>query len=187
MMAITGDLPLLLALSTSSPFNAGRITGLKSFRHVAMSALPRTGIPPQMRSWRDFEQIVDRYCTMGAIADASELRWDIRPSTHYPTIELRICDICPKREDAIAIAALYACLVRYAARAIEAGESPERATPEIAEERKWLAQRFGSFAQIPTGRDAERVGVEEMLEALAAGSHRISRHSVPNATSNARR
>ena len=166
MMAITGDLPLPLALSASSPFNAGRITGLKSFRHIAMSALPRTGIPPQMQSWSDFERIVERYRTMGAIAGASELRWDIRPPAHYPTIELRICGICPMREDAIAIAALYACLIRHAARAIEAGEEPERATPELTEERKWLAQRYGSFAQMPTGRGDERVGIEEMLAEL---------------------
>ena len=166
MMAITGDLPLLLALSTSSPFNAGRITGLKSFRHIAMNALPRTGIPPQMGSWGDFVRIVERYRTIAAIADASELRWDIRPSAHYPTIELRICDICPKREDAVAIATLYACLVRHAARAIEAGEEPERTPPEITEERKWLAQRYGSFAQMPTGRGDERVGLEEMVAEL---------------------
>ena len=156
MMAIMGDLPLLLALSTSSPFNAGRITGLKSFRHIAINALPRTGIPLQLRSWHDFERIVERYRSMGAIADASDLHWDIRPSARYPTIELRICDICPKREDAIAIAALYACLVRNAARAIEAGEKPEPVAAELTEERKWLAQRYGSFAQMPTGRGAER-------------------------------
>ena len=121
-----------------------------------------------MGSRHDFERIVERYRTIGAIADASELRWDIRPSAHYPTIEVRICDICPKREDAIAIAALYACLIRHAARAIEAGEEPEQATPELTEERKWLAQRYGSFAQMPTGRGAERIGIEEMLDELEA-------------------
>ena len=182
MDAIVGDLPLLLALSASSPFNAGRITGLKSFRHIAMNALPRTGIAPPMRSWQDFETIAERYRTMGTIADASELRWDIRPSTYFPTIELRICDICPLREDALAIAALYACLIRHCARAIEAGDEPERASPELTEERKWLAQRYGSFAQMPTGNGSERVGVEEILEdfetrmaqdivALGAGSY----------------
>ena len=166
MTAIAGDLPLLLALSTSSPFNASRLTGLKSFRHIAMNALPRTGLPPPMHSWQDFDRIVERYHAMGAIADASDLHWDIRPSARYPTIELRICDICPKREDALAIAALYACLVRNAARAIEAGQPPQPAAPELVEERKWLAQRYGSFAQMPTGRGTERVGIDALLDEL---------------------
>ena len=93
MTTIVRQLPLLFALSTSSPFHGGRLTGLKSYRQSAIAALPRTGLPPTLHSWEEFEQIVRTYKQIGAIEDASELRWDIRPSAHYPTIELRICDI----------------------------------------------------------------------------------------------
>ena len=102
MNALVQHLPLLLALSTSSPFHGGRLTGLKSYRQSAIAALPRTGIPPVLHEREEFDRIVHTYRQMGAIEDASELRWDIRPSAHYPTIELRICDICPRVEDAIA-------------------------------------------------------------------------------------
>ena len=94
---------------------------------------------------------MERYRTIGAIEDASELRWDIRPSAHYPTIELRICDICPRIEDAVAIAALYACLIRFLARKITAGEPLPELSHELIEEGRWLAQRYGTLAFLPRG------------------------------------
>ena len=117
--------------------------GLKDMM-ARVAALPRTGLAPQLRGCEEFEQIVRTYKQIGAIEDASELRWDIRPLAHYPTIELRICDICPKVEDAIAIAALYACLRashpsgsarcahhsnRATARRARAMSSPDKMTP----------------------------------------------------------
>ena len=171
MNAIVRHLPLLLTLSTSSPFHGGRLTGLKSYRQSAIAAVPRTGLPPALHGWEAFEQIVRTYRQIGAIEDASELRWDIRPSAHYPTIELRICDICPKVEDAIAIAALYACLIRRAATDIENGALPVSANREVVSEGRWLAQRYGTFAFLSEGnvREAETVGelTEKLVEALS--------------------
>ena len=166
MNAIMRHLPLLLALSTSSPFHDGRLTGLKSYRQSAIAALPRTGLPPTLHSWEEFEHIVRTYKQIGAIKDASELRWDIRPSAHYPTIELRICDICPKVEDAIAIAALYACLIRRAATDIESGAAPANANREVVGEGRWLAQRYGTFAFLPEENVREDETVAELTEKL---------------------
>ena len=155
----------------SPPFHGGRLTGLKSYRQSAIAAVPRTGLPPTLHSWEEFEQIVRTYRQIGAIEDASELRWDIRPSAHYPTIELRICDICPKVEDAIAVASLYACLIRRAATDIESGHVPASANREVVSEGRWLAQRYGTFAFLPEGnvREAETVAelTEKLVEALS--------------------
>ena len=168
MTAIRPHMPLLLALSASSPFYSGRLTGLKSYRLSVMGALPRTGMPGPVRSWADYEGIVRRYREVGAIGHPSELRWDIRPSASYPTLELRICDICPRVEDAIAIAALYGCLVRHLARRIEAGAPPPPVSEELIEHARWLAQRYGTLAFLPAGDPPELVDIEDSSRELVA-------------------
>ena len=166
MTALRQHLPTLLAVSTSSPFQGGQLTGLKSYRQVVIGALPRTGMPRAIRSRAEFDDIVERYRTIGAIADASEIRWDIRPSAHYPTIELRICDICPRIEDAVAIAALYACLIRFLARKITAGEKLPELSHELIEEGRWLAQRYGTLAFLPRGDPPALVDVDDCVQDL---------------------
>ena len=95
MTALRRHLPLLHALSGSSPFNSGRETGFKSYRLTIFGSLPRTGIPGPLRSWADFEALVSDFRRMDLIGGPGELWWDIRPSHAYPTIELRICDVWP--------------------------------------------------------------------------------------------
>ena len=166
MTSLRQYLPILLAVSTSSPFHAGQLTGLKSYRQVVIGALPRTGMPRALRSRAEFDAIVERYRSIRAIQDASEIRWDIRPSASYPTIELRICDICPRIEDAVAIAALYACLIRFIARKITAGENPPDQSRELIEEGRWLAQRFGTLAFLPRGEPPRLVDVDDCVNEL---------------------
>ena len=166
MTALRQYLPILLAVSTSSPFQGGQLTGLKSYRQIVIAALPRTGMARAIRSRAEFDAVVDRYRAIGAIQDASEIRWDIRPSAHYPTIELRICDICPRIDDAVAIAALYACLVRFLARKIRAGEEPPELPHELIEEGRWLAQRYGTLAFLPRGDPPALVDVDDCVTEL---------------------
>lgn len=169
MHALRGYLALFLALSCSSPFQAGRLTGLKSYRQMAIGALPRTGTPPPMRSRGDYDAVVSRYQAIEAIDDGSELRWDIRPSASYATIELRICDICPRIEDAVAIAALYACLIRNLDARLESGERLVETPAESIDEGRWLAQRYGTFAFLPhpDGRDG-RVDAADLVREVVA-------------------
>ena len=168
MTAIRPCLPLLLALSASSPFYSGQLTGLKSYRQSVMAGMPRSGMPGPVHSHADFEAIVRRYREVGAIRSASEIRWDIRPSASYPTLELRICDICPRIEDAIAIAALYGCLIRRLARRIEAGAPPPPASEESIEHSRWLAQRYGTLAFLPAGDPPRLVDIEDSSSELVA-------------------
>ena len=169
MNALRGYLAVFLVLSCSSPFYGGRLTGLKSYRQMAISALPRTGTPPALCTRRDYDAVVERYLAIKAIRDGSELRWDIRPSASYPTIELRICDICPRVEDAVAIAALYACLIRHLDARLESGDSLDEMSPESIEEGRWLAQRYGTFAFLPHWRGGDgRFDVEDLVIELVA-------------------
>ena len=105
-------LPHLLALSTSSPFWEGVQTGLKSYRLSVFDELPRTGLPYQFESWSEYERTVELLVSAGLIEDATKLWWDLRPSARFPTLEMRITDVCPLVEDGIAIASLFRCVLR---------------------------------------------------------------------------
>jgi len=143
MTAMRRYMPLLHALSGSSPFSGGRETGFKSYRLTLLGALPRTGLPGPLWSRAEFEQLVADYQRMKLIGDGTELWWDIRPSARFPTIELRICDICPRIDDAMCIAALYACLIQRLSRLDRDGALPQEPPTEIIAENRWLAQRYG--------------------------------------------
>ena len=146
MTALRRYLPLLHALSTSSPFNAGHDTGFKSYRLNLVGGIPRTGMPGALRSWEEYGRLVDDYRRMKFIDDGSELWWDIRPSHHYPTVEMRICDVCTRIEDAVCIAALYACLIRLLMRQGREGALPPEPLTELIAEDRWIAQRYGVLA-----------------------------------------
>ena len=146
MTALRRYLPLLHALSTSSPLNGGHETGFKSFRLTMMGALPRTGLPGPLHSRAEYERLVAEYRRMEYIGDARELWWDIRPASAFPTIELRVCDICTRLEDAVSIAALYASLIRWLSRRDRDGALPPEPLTELIAQDRWIAQRYGVLA-----------------------------------------
>ena len=102
---------------------------------------------------------------MGFIEDGSELWWDIRPSHAYPTVELRICDICPRIEDAVCIAALYASLIRRLVRLDRDGALTAEPLTELIAEERWIAERYGVFAFFGD-RGSGRVDIEDHTAAL---------------------
>ncbi len=167
MTALRRYLPLLHALSTSSPFNAGHDTGFKSYRLSLVGGLPRTGVPGPLDSWEAYDRLVSEYRQAKFIENGSELWWDIRPSHAYPTIELRICDVCTQVEDAMCIAALYACLIRWLARLCREGALPPEPLTELVAEDRWIAQRYGVFAFFgDSASSTGRVDIEDLLTTL---------------------
>ncbi len=172
MTAIRRYLPLLHALSASSPFNEGRETGFKSFRLNLVGALPRTGLPGPLWSRAEYDDLVEGYRRLEFIEDGSELWWDIRPSHSFPTIELRICDVCTHLADAVGIAALYACLARRLLRQDRDGALPPEPPTEIIAEDRWIAQRYGVLAFLgDNARGGGRIDLEDhaarLVEELA--------------------
>ena len=166
MTALRRYLPLLNALSGSSPFNEGRESGFKCGRLNLFEALPRTSIPGPLHSRAEFDALVDEYRRLEFIDDGSELWWDIRPSKTYPTVELRICDVCPRIEDALCIVAVYACLIRMLWRLDRADALPAEPPTEIIAENKWLAQRYGMLAFLGDTRRGGRIDIADEIEAL---------------------
>ena len=167
MTALRRYLPLLHALSTSSPFNGGRETGFKSYRLNLVGSLPRTGMPGPLRSWRNYVGLLAEYQHMKFVEDGSELWWDIRPSHAYPTVEMRICDVCPRIEDAITIAALYACLIHRLTRLDREGVLPAEPLTELIAEERWIAQRYGVFAFFgDPASDSRRMDIDDLTASL---------------------
>ncbi len=166
MTAMRRYLPLLHALSASSPFSSGRETGFKSYRLTLFGSMPRTGLPGPLHSWEEFEKLVEDYQRMEFIQDSSELWWDIRPSRAFPTLELRICDICQTVDDAMGVVALYACLVRYLLRLDLEGRLPPEPPTELIKENCWLAQRYGVVAFLGDTEGSGRLDIDEYAEAL---------------------
>ena len=166
MTALRRYLPLLNALSASSPFSAGRETGFKSYRLNLLSVVPRFGLPPAFPSRRHYEDLLNAYQSHHFINDGSELWWDLRPSPKYPTIELRICDICTRLDDALAIAAAYASLIRRLLRQDVDRALPPEPASEIIAENRWLAARYGVLAFFGDVAMGGRVDIIDYLSAL---------------------
>ena len=166
MTALRRYLPILNALSASSPFSGGRDTGFKCGRLNLLGALPRTSIPRELRSKAEFDELVQSYRQMEFINDGSELWWDIRPSHAFPTIEVRICDVCPRLEDTLSIVALYASLVRWLLRQAQQDQLPPEPPTEIITENVWLAQRYGVLAFLGDTARAGRVDISDQVAGL---------------------
>ncbi|WP_428646593.1 carboxylate-amine ligase [Roseibium sp.] len=169
-------LPHLLALSTSSPFWRGRNTGLKSYRLSVFNELPRTGLPPGFESNFEYRHTVDVLTRAGAIEDATKIWWDLRPSDRFPTLEMRITDVCTRLDDAVAIAALYRCLCRMLYRLRSANQSWRRYSRFLIAENRWQAQRHGTAARmIDFGRN-ESLPFEALAEELVTLVHEDAIH-----------
>ena len=136
-------LPHLLALSTSSPFWHGQKTGLMSYRMAVWRELPRTGLPPHFQSFSEYRRTVDTLIKSGVIEDCTKIWWDIRPSDKFPTLEMRMTDICTRLEDTICVAALYRCLLRMLWRLRQDNQSWRRYDRFLVAENRWRAQRYG--------------------------------------------
>ncbi len=143
MNRILPFMPVLLALSASSPFWQGRQTGLAAYRLSVWGELPRTGLPDLFRDLADYDRYVAAMVRSEVIPDASFLWWALRPSMRYPTLELRVADSCTRLDDTIAIAALYRCLVRLVGRKPDLHRGMTGASRAIASENLWRAQRWG--------------------------------------------
>lgn len=159
-------LPHLLALSASSPFWEGRQTGLRSYRLTVFDNLPRTGIPPNFSSYAEFERSVNTIINSGTIEDATKIWWDLRPSARFPTLESRICDVSPRLNDTMALAAITQCLFRMLFCLRRSNQRWRAYDRFLIEENRWRAQRYGmSQGLIDFGR-GEVVPFGELLQEL---------------------
>ena len=136
-------LPHILALSTSSPFWHGTNTGLRSYRLTVFDGMPRTGLPEVFESWGDYQRHVEVLVEAGVIEDASKLWWDLRPSIRYPTLEMRIADVCTTAAHGASLAAIYQCVLWMLHELKRSNQRWRAYSNMLVQENRWLAQRYG--------------------------------------------
>ncbi len=132
-------LPILLALTCSSPYYEGIDTGLNSYRSKLFEALPLAGMPDQLESWDKYLEMVRLLTNTGIITGVRDLWWDVRPHPDFGTIEIRICDLPSTFTEILAIVALIQGLVA------EMTESDKHLNPnmQVLKSNKWQAARYG--------------------------------------------
>ena len=163
-------LPHLLALSASSPFWQGEDTGLSSYRLSVFDNMPRTGLPPAFASWAEYEHTAQVLIDLGIIEDTTKIWWDLRPSHRYPTLETRICDVSPRLEHTLSLAAAVQALTRMLWRLSTRNQSWRRYDRFLIAENRWRAQRYGcAEGLIDLGRgtiEPMHVLVDELIDLI---------------------
>jgi glutamate---cysteine ligase / carboxylate-amine ligase len=161
-------LPHLLALSSNSPFWAGRLTGLKSYRTVVWKRFPRSGLPDTFQSWSEYERYVQTLISTGCIDNGKKIWWDIRPHPFFGTVEFRIFDMPSTLNDVIGIAALCQSLVAKLSWLHKQGKEVPIVPRNLLEENKWRAMRYGLDAEVVDfgrGRSLSmRASIHELLD-----------------------
>ncbi len=161
-------LPLLLALSASSPYWEGEDSGLASARSKVFEGLPTAGLHPTIGSWSEFEGLMETLVSAECIRSVREIWWDVRPHPDFGTVELRMCDAPPTLTETVALAALAQCLVVHLGEGFRRGALTPSPPEWMVRENKWLAARWGMEAQLITDRDGARQPVGDLVRELVA-------------------
>jgi carboxylate-amine ligase len=136
-------LPVLLALSASSPYWMGEDSGYASTRSLIWLRWPTAGDSGVVTSAADHDALVADLIASGTITDPKMVYFDVRPSTHLPTVELRVTDSCPDVDTVVLLAGLFRALVLQARQAYRAGEPSARIRPPLHRAAMWRAARSG--------------------------------------------
>lgn len=156
-------LPLLLAMTGSSPFHEAADTGYESWRTVWWSRWPVSGPPEALGDADGYRAVVAQLVASGMVPDGSQLYWDLRPSTHVPTVEFRGADVCTDLDDVVLHAALCRSLV--AVLASSSAPAPE-VRPEVLRAARWKAARAGLTGELFDPVTAQLVPAETAVRSL---------------------
>ncbi|WP_079154152.1 carboxylate-amine ligase [Streptomyces subrutilus] len=164
-------LPTLIALAANSPFWGGRDTGHASWRAMAWSGWPSAGLPPHFTSTAHFRRSVQTLLGSGAALDTKMVYWDLRPSGHWPTLEIRAPDMSPYLDTAILQAELVRALVSTALREIAEHRPDPPVRDDVLRLARWRAAHDGleGFGLDPyTGAELPAADLAEALLDLVA-------------------
>ena len=155
-------LPLLLALSTSSPFFEGEDTGLYSYRTKLFEALPLAGMPDHLNDWNHFENLTERLQNAGIIKSVKDLWWDVRPHPGFGTVEIRVCDIPVNFKEILSLVALIQALVVT----LEKTDFYSDTHIQILQSNKWQAVRYGLEGIFVDPKTIQKITMRKAIENL---------------------
>ncbi|MEZ6047052.1 MAG: YbdK family carboxylate-amine ligase [Planctomycetaceae bacterium] len=159
-------IPLLLSLSSNSPFWEGRNTGIHSNRSIIMEGLPTAGLPHLVRNWSEYTWLINHLINTGFINTIREIWWDIRPHHNFGTVEIRICDMPANLNQVLAITALVQCMVVALSEEIDSGTFQADYHPMMVQQNKWRATRYGGEAHLVNHDTFQQQSVPELTEYL---------------------
>lgn len=154
------------ALSSSSPYWAGEHTQYASNRAMVFQQLPTSGTPRQFEQWHELEQYTSDLKKTGVIEHFNEVRWDIRPSPGWGTIETRVCDANTNIYELQAIAALIHCMVDHFSTEWDEGRELPWIPDWYVAENKWRASRYGMDAILIVDRDGNEEHVLDTVKRM---------------------
>ncbi len=163
-------LPVFLALTTSSPFYEGEMTGLYSYRSKLFEALPLAGYPRDFSSYEEFEKLVKLLLSHGIIERERDLWWDVRPHPYFGTLEVRVCDLPSRFSEIVAVVALVKAFVKSV---FKEKREPPSVPQEVLKYNKWQAARHGIdgffLNPVTLRKNTFRETVKEFLFMCASG------------------
>ncbi len=159
-------LPVLLALSASSPFWTGRDTGYASYRTQVWGRWPSAGMPGRFASAAEYDRVVATLIDAGGILDAGMLYWDVRLSAGHETLEFRTADVCTTVDEAVLHAGLVRALASTCDREAERGAPIPPVRDEVLRAARWRAARYGVEGDLIDAVAGRAVQAGTLVEAL---------------------
>lgn len=167
--------PLLLALSTSSPFLDGGDTGFASARSITFSrGFPRANVAPIFGTLDGYLQHLRWLHEAGSITTSGQVWWGTRPHVLHGTVELRMFDGQPDVRDTLALAALAVGSVAHLCELDDAGELPAPVESHLIDENAWRASRWGTGARFVDAPSSRIVCANEAIGVLIANARGAS-------------
>ncbi len=162
-------LPLLLAISTNSPYVDGRDSGLYSARTQTFTkSFPRCGVPDAFGGWQAYREYVEFLVRTRSIVEFTQVWWSVRPHFSFGTVEVRICDAQATARESDALASLIVACIAQAARDVDEGVPFVDHAPRLIEENMWRAIRFGLDGRLLDVQRAQEYPAREAIERLCA-------------------
>ena len=136
-------LPVILAMSANSPFYDGRDSGYASYRSQLWMRWPSAGPTDTFGSAEAYHELVRSMVESGVLLDDGMIYFDARLSRRYPTVEIRVADVCIDLEDTLLVAALCRALVETAAAETARGDPVPQMPTSLLRLAVWRAGHDG--------------------------------------------
>ncbi|HEY9639639.1 MAG TPA: YbdK family carboxylate-amine ligase [Coleofasciculaceae cyanobacterium] len=181
LSALKPYLPILLALSASSPFWQGCDTGYASYRQRILSSMKSYGVPPTFKNWQEFDDLFQSGRKAGMFDIIRDIHWDLRPHPTFGTLEVRVMDSQPTLKEAIALTAFVHSLIVYLQHCHRQGKAEFLLKPC-----HWWIEKENYFRASHRGLDADYIEddqghsrpfrriIEDILEALAPTADQLN-------------